>query len=265
MSLNATSAKERKPSCMKPTRVELWDGMQRRCLMPNITAKGTGTAGHSLLSPHLGGFPKTEPWGGKWPRCLSRRMGVRDPLHPPGTDVGSSSTPLLTMSVLSSLRGIARHAFHRAREHPETRAPKAEGNQSTGEQEGIRDQPAASNPGAASCQKPAFGQPRPGQTHSLKRNTRDGQNGAIDISGGPRRRMKSGHSAHPGQHIRDAGTQTGQSKAPGTGETPHRIRDFGNLEALPQEAKPKKDWGACPSSLAFCTLAIKGTKPNPKL
>ncbi|XP_038027739.2 uncharacterized protein [Anas platyrhynchos] len=39
MSLNATSAKERKPSCIKSSRVELWDGMQRRCLMPNITAK----------------------------------------------------------------------------------------------------------------------------------------------------------------------------------------------------------------------------------
>ncbi|KAI6061811.1 Coiled-coil domain-containing protein 81 [Aix galericulata] len=39
MSLNATSTKERKFSCVKSTRVELWDGMQRRCLMPNITAK----------------------------------------------------------------------------------------------------------------------------------------------------------------------------------------------------------------------------------
>ncbi|XP_035428240.1 uncharacterized protein LOC118261492 [Cygnus atratus] len=39
MSLNATSAKARKSSCMKSTRIELWDSMQRRCLMPNVTAK----------------------------------------------------------------------------------------------------------------------------------------------------------------------------------------------------------------------------------
>lgn len=191
-------------------------------------------------------------------------MGILDPMHPPGTDVGSSSTPLLTMSVLSSLRGIARHAFHRAREYPETRAPKAEGN-STGGQEGIWDQvrpeahgcllpsreplaqpkhcglgvprsaesstrrggwgrwyasrvtfsgcrmrpqchrvlmqtflmcfqPAASNPRAASCQKPAFGQPSPGQTHSQKRNTRDGPSVGSDNSGAHWRRARSGHS-----------------------------------------------------------------------
>lgn len=92
-------------------------------------------AGHSLLSPHLGGFPRTEPWDGKWPRCLCRRMGVRDPAHRPGTDVGSSSTLLLTMCVLSSLSGIARPAFHRALEYREIRDPTAEGNKSTGEQE----------------------------------------------------------------------------------------------------------------------------------
>ncbi|XP_047912747.1 uncharacterized protein [Anser cygnoides] len=39
MSMNATSAKARKSSCMKSTRIALWDSMQRRCLMPNVTAK----------------------------------------------------------------------------------------------------------------------------------------------------------------------------------------------------------------------------------
>lgn len=63
MSLNATSAKERKSSCMKPTRTELWDGMQHRCLMPNITAKGTGTPSTTgvVLASAFGAFLGRDP------------------------------------------------------------------------------------------------------------------------------------------------------------------------------------------------------------
>lgn len=192
-------------------------------------------------------------------------------MHPPGNDVSSSSTPLLTTSVLSSLSGIARPAFHCALEYPQIRDPTAEGNKSSGEREEVWDQvrpeahsrsstrlfssqrgapcpapntpgwgcpavlkaapggvgwgqcrasrrtscgcrmrpqrhrvlrqiflmcfqPAASDPGAASCQKPAFGQPRQAQTHNQKRNTRDEPSAGSDTSGGHRRGARSGAS-----------------------------------------------------------------------